>query len=71
MGRKKANTEREWWDFIKQDWIEYNDEAHYEDEMPLSEYVGEMTRYDSIYGYKVEEDYREYTGYRLTRNLVN
>lgn len=68
MGIKIANTEREWWDFIKQEWIEYNDEAHHEDQMPLSEYVGEMTGYDSLYGYKVEADCREYTGYRLVRN---
>ena len=68
MAKKIAKTEREWWDLIREDRNKYNYDAHPEDRMDLLEYVGEMTRYDNIYGYKVEVDDYSQSGYELTKS---
>jgi hypothetical protein len=67
MAKKIAKTEREWWDLIRMDRNKYNYDAHPEDCMDLLEYVGEMTRYDTIYGYKVEVSDYSQSGYKLIK----
>lgn len=50
----KAKNPTHWWELIKKDYQDWNRKAHPDDQIPWSDWVGEMSGPPGIYGYVLE-----------------